>query len=430
MSNLKLIYVVIDGMGDLPIEDLGNKTPLEFAETPNMDFLASKGKLGLMYTVGRGIAPESHVAVISILGYDPHSYYIRRGPIEAYGAGLDVRDGYLALRCNFATLGPEGVIIDRRAGRDLTNEEAFELAQAINRMVRLESHPAEFEFKSTVNYRGALVIRGKIPLSDKISVMDPVYTSIAGIEVAKMSANMILRECVPLEDSETARVSADLVNEFVFKSHMVLDKHEVNRRREAGGKLKANAVIVRGAGNALPKLFNICEKYGVNFACLADMPVEKGVARLSGMHLIEVPFPSSDLAHDCLIRAEKLLSNLEKYNCFYIHIKGPDEPGHDGNSLLKAKMISIIDEFFFGRILPRIDLKDTVICVTADHSTPCKLRAHTDDPVPLLISGGKIESDRIEKFSEKECRRGSIGVLESGTMLMPLLIKAIKGKSI
>ncbi|MEM1556447.1 MAG: alkaline phosphatase family protein [Candidatus Bathyarchaeia archaeon] len=430
MSNLKLIYVVIDGMGDLPIEDLGNKTPLEFAETPNMDFLASKGKLGLMYTVGRGIAPESHVAVISILGYDPHSYYIRRGPIEAYGAGLDVRDGYLALRCNFATLGPKGVIIDRRAGRDLTNEEAFELAQAINRMVRLESHPAEFEFKSTVNYRGALVIRGKIPLSDKISVMDPVYTSIAGIEVAKMSANMILRECVPLEDSETARVSADLVNEFVFKSHMVLDKHEVNRRREARGKLKANAVIVRGAGNALPKLFNICEKYGVNFACLADMPVEKGVARLSGMHLIEVPFPSSDLAHDCLIRAEKLLSNLEKYNCFYIHIKGPDEPGHDGNSLLKAKMISMIDEFFFGRILPRIDLKDTVICVTADHSTPCKLRAHTDDPVPLLISGGKIESDGIEKFSEKECRRGSIGVLESGTMLMPLLIKAIKGKSI
>jgi len=431
VSRLKLLYVIIDGMGDLPAENLGNKTPLEFAETPNMDSLAGKGKLGLMYTVGRGIAPESHVAAISILGYDPHAHYIRRGPIEAYGAGLDVIDGDLALRCNFATLGPNGVIVDRRAGRNLTTEEAFELAQAINEMVKLESHPAEFKFKSTVGYRGVLVIRGKnLLLSDMISVMDPVYSRVAELEVAKSNTNMILRECIPLEDSESAKVSADLVNEFVFKSHRILEEHEVNKKREAEGKLKANAIIVRGAGNALPRFFNICEKYGVSFACLADMPVEKGVARLAGMHLIEVPPPSRDLEGDCLLRAKKLLDSLERFDCFYIHIKGPDEPGHDGNSLLKAKMIASIDNFFFGNILPKIDLKDTIICVTADHSTPCRARAHTDDPVPLLISGGKIKSDGIEKFSEKECRRGSLGILERGTMLMPLLMEALRGKSI
>ncbi|MEM1586772.1 MAG: alkaline phosphatase family protein [Candidatus Bathyarchaeia archaeon] len=431
MSSFKLIYVIIDGMGDLPIEELGNKTSLEYAETPNMDFLASRGKLGLMYTVGRGIAPESHIAAISILGYDPRSYYIRRGPIEVYGAGLEIANGDLALRCNFATIGPDRNIVDRRAGRNLTTEEASKLTEAINRSVNLELHPAEFKFKNTVGYRGVLVIRSKsLPLSDKISIMDPVYNRVAGLEVARSDTNMVLKECIPLEDSESARVSADLVNEFVLKSHMVLEEHEVNKRREAEGKLKANIIIVRGAGNALPKLFNICEKYGVNFACLADMPVEKGIARAAGMHLIEIPPPSGDLASDCLLRAEKLMSNLEKFDCFYIHIKGPDEPGHDGNCILKAEMIATIDKYFFGKILPKIDLKETIVCVTADHSTPCKLRAHSDDPVPLLISGGRIESDGIEKFSEKNCWRGSLGVLENGMTLMPLLMKALKGKNI
>lgn len=427
MSNPKLIYVVIDGMGDLPTRELSDKTPLEFAETPNMDFLASRGKLGIMYTVEPGIAPESHVAAISILGYNPHEYYIRRGPIEAYGAGLEVVDGDLALRCNFATLGPNGVIVDRRAGRNLTTEEASELAKAINESVRLESHPAEFKFKGTVGYRGVLVIRSKsIQLSDKISVMDPVYDRVAGLEVAKPGAEMILRKSVPLEDSESAKVSADLINEFVFKSHRVLDEHEVNKRREAEGKLKANIIIPRGAGNALPKFYNICEKYDVSFACLADMPVEKGVAKLAGISLIETPPPSGDSRADCLLRAKKLLNSLEKFDCFYIHIKGPDEPGHDGNCLLKAKIIETIDECFLGNIIPKIDLRNTIICVTADHSTPCKVRAHTDDPVPVLISGGKIKGDGIEKFSERECRRGSLGIIEKGMMLMPLLMKALK----
>ncbi|MEM2351923.1 MAG: phosphoglycerate mutase, partial [Thermoproteota archaeon] len=332
MSSLKLIYIVIDGMGDRPIGELRDRTPLEVAETPNMDFLASKGKLGLMYTVEPGIAPESHIAAISILGYNPYTHYIRRGPIEAYGASLKVMDGDLALRCNFATLAPNGVIIDRRAGRNLTTEEASNLAQAINENVKLESHPAEFIFKNTIGYRGVLVIRSKnIPLSDKISVMDPVYGGVAGLEVAKTDANLILRECVPLEDNESAKVSADLLNEFISKSHRILEEHEVNRRREIEGKLKANAIIARGAGNALPKFHNISEKYGTRFACLVDMPVEKGVANLVGMHLIEIPPPSGDLKADCLLRADKLLSILGKFDCFYIHIKGPDESGHDGD---------------------------------------------------------------------------------------------------
>lgn len=428
---MKLIYVVIDGMGDLPIEELGGKTPLEFAHTPNMDFLASRGKLGLMYTVGRGIAPESNVAAASILGYDPHKYVIERGPLEAIGADLEMKDGDLALRCNFATLGPNRLIIDRRVKRSLTTKEASELSNAINSQVKLESHPAEFKFKNTVDYRGVLVIKSSVaPLSSKISNTDPVYERVGGIEVVKAVEQMFLRDSIPLEDSEAAKISANLVNEFTWKSHNVLDEHEVNKRREAEGKLKANVILSRDPGVALPKLFNICERYGVRFACLADMPVEKGISKIAGMSVIDIPPPSGDMARDCIIRAEKLLEVLEDFDCFYIHIKGPDEPGHDGNFILKANTIAAIDEHFLGRILPKISLEDTVICITADHSTPCKVKAHTDDPVPLLISGGKIKSDGLKKFSERECRKGSLGILEKGTMLMPILMKEIGAKNL
>ncbi len=424
---MKLIYVVIDGMGDLPIRELGDRTPLEFAETPNMDFLASKGKLGLMYTVKKGVAPESDVAVISILGYDPYKYHVGRGPLEAYGAGLNMEDGDLALRCNFATLGRDRRIIDRRAGRDLTTGEASELAEAVNRLVKLESYPADFRFKNTIGHRGALVIRSRAgPLSGKISNVDPAYERVAGLGVAKTDVQMILGKCVPLDDSESARVSAILVNEFVQKSHEVLEKHEVNRKRAAEGKLKANVILTRDAGDRLPKFFDINEKYGVRFACLVDMPVERGIAKLAGMHPIELPPPSGDLLRDCQIRAEKLLDALDEFDCFYIHIKGPDEPGHDGNFMLKAEKIALIDKHFLGSVLPRINLEETIICITADHSTPCKLKAHSDDPVPLLISGGGVEGDGIGKFSEKECRRGSLGILERGTALMPILIETMK----
>jgi len=426
---LKLIYVVIDGLGDLPIEELGNETPLGFAETPNLDWLASKGKLGLMYTVGKGIAPESDIAVISILGYDPFKYHVGRGPIEAYGAGLSMKDGDLALRCNFATLGHNRRIIDRRVGRTLTTEEASRLSEAINQEVKLESFPAKFEFKNTFGHRAVLVIKSKdLPLSAEITNTDPAYERLKGMGVAKPEFEMILKKCVPLKDTAEAKRAAQLVNEFTEKSHEVLERHNVNKRREAEGKLKANVILSRDAGDKVPKFFSINERYGVKFVCLADMPVERGISRLAGMHLVDLPPPTKDVEADCKLRIRKLMEIFDSFDCFYIHIKGPDEPGHDGDFKRKAEVIRQVDKFFLGELLSRINLKETVICVTADHSTPCSLKAHSDDPVPLLIAGGNIKPDGIKKFSEKECKNGSLGILQHGTELIPLLIKTIKEK--
>ncbi len=426
---LKLIYVVIDGMGDLPNEELGNKTPLEAAETPNMDRLAEIGKTGLMYTVGRGIAPESDVAVTSILGYDPFQYHTGRGPIEALGSDLALREGDLALRCNFATLCHEDRIMDRRAGRDLTYEEASELCRAVNEGFELESHPADFEFKNTVGHRGVLVIRSRgKPFSSEISNTDPAYKRVEGIGVAEGRMELILKDSRPLDDTEEAKISADLVNEFIHKSHPILDRHKINLWRAVTGKLKANIILTRDAGNRIPGFFDIEERYGLSFACLADMPVERGIAELAGMHVVDLPPPSKDLAGDCTLRVEKLLRLLPSYDCFYVHIKGPDEPGHDGKAREKARLIATIDRSFFGKLLLQIGHEDFLFCVTADHSTPCDLGAHSDDPVPLLIAGGGVEGDDVHSFSEKNCVWGSLGTLERGTELMPMLMEIMKSR--
>jgi 2,3-bisphosphoglycerate-independent phosphoglycerate mutase len=428
-SALKLIFVVIDGMGDLPIHELGDKTPLEAARTPNMDSLAVNGKTGLMYSVRKGVAPESDVAVISLLGYDPFKYSTGRGIIEAVGAGLDVKDGDLALRCNFATLGEGNRIIDRRVKRTLATEEATELSKVANEKITLESCPSAFEFRNTLGHRAVLVFKGKERcLSSNITNSDPAYTVVNGIGVATPDVEMVLKESKPLDGTEEARNAANLVNEFIQKTHELWENDEVNVKRAAEGKLKANVVLTRDAGSRLPKFFNINERYGVRFAALADMHAEAGIARLAGMDSALLPPPTGDIEKDCEIRVKRLVELMPEYDCFYIHLKGPDEPGHDGNCQRKTKIISETDEHFFGKLLKQISLRDTLFCITADHATPCSLKVHSDTPVPVLISGGNINDDHINKFSERECQKGTLGVLDHGYELMPKLMELLKKK--
>jgi 2,3-bisphosphoglycerate-independent phosphoglycerate mutase len=424
---LKLLYIVIDGMGDLPLTELHNKTPLEAAKTPNLDALARKGKTGLMYSVRKGVAPESDVAVISLLGYDPFKYSTGRGIIEAVGAGITLKNGDLALRCNFATMGKGDEILDRRVARSLTTEEADELSKAANTEVKLTSHPATFDFRNTLGHRAVLVIKRKgKPLSGKISNTDPAYSIVNGLGVAEADPEMVIKKALPLEDTEAAQAAADLLNEFTQKTRALWENHPVNLCRAKAGKLKANAVLSRDAGSQLPNFFNINERYGVDFAALADMHAESGIAKLAGMEASLLPPPSGDLKKDCEIRVKRLLEAMPLHDCFYIHLKGPDEPGHDGNCRKKTDIISAIDKYFFGELLPQVNPKEVLFCVTADHATPCGLKVHSDTPVPLLISGGNVEDETVSKFCERECKKGSLGTLDYGYELMPKLMQLLK----
>jgi 2,3-bisphosphoglycerate-independent phosphoglycerate mutase len=421
----KILYIVLDGLGDLPIKELNNKTPLEAAFTPNLDRLAQKGKTGLVYPVGKNIAPESDIAVISLLGYDARKYYTGRGPLESFAEGLSVNDGDAAFRVNFATVEQDArTIKDRRVGRNLNTDEATALAKEINSKVTLSS--ATFEFKNTIGHRGVLVIRGmRSRLSGWITNTDPAYDREGVFGVAREKFENFVAEAMPMpgyEDSPEAREAALLLNEFTQKSHKVLDESLINKKRVSENKLPANVILSRDAGDRLPKFPSIDSLYNLKFGSFVQMPVEKGIALLTGMEIIDVPASTGHLDVDYPVWAKVALDSIEKYDGIYVHIKGPDEPAHDGDFQKKKEIIEAIDKFFFTGLLAKLEINNTIIAVTADHSTVCAIKAHSADPVPLLICGGSIRPDGSLSFSEKAAAFGSIGEL-SGRDIMPLLIK-------
>lgn len=423
----KILYIVLDGLGDAPVKDLNNKTPLDAALTPNMDRLAQKGITGLVYPVGEGIAPESDIAVISLLGYDAHKYYTGRGPLESFAEGLKVNDGDAAFRVNFATVAEDGKTIkDRRVGRNLTTDEATALSKEINSKVTLSS--ATFEFKNTIGHRGILVIRGmRSKLSGWITNTDPAYDREGVFGVAKEKFENFVAQSTPMpgyENSNEAKEAALLLNEFTQKSNKVLNDSAVNRKRVSENKMPGNIILSRDAGDHLPKFPPMEGLHnGLKFGSFVQMPVEKGIALLTGMDIIDVPESTGHLDVDYPVWAKVAIDSIKKYDGIYVHIKGPDEPAHDGDFKKKKEIIEAIDKYFFTSLLSKLDISNTIIAVTADHSTVCAIKAHSADPVPLLVSGGNVKPDGTLSFSEKAAKSGSIGKI-LGREIMPLLVKS------
>jgi 2,3-bisphosphoglycerate-independent phosphoglycerate mutase len=411
-----LLYVCLDGLADEPHPDLGDRTPLEAARTPVLDQLAARGRQGLVHTVGPDIAPESDIAVFAILGYDPAEQHPGRGVLEALGAGMEFRDGDLAHRVNFATADGDR-IVDRRVGRDLPSGDARALAEEVNGRLRLPD--ASFILRATSEHRGALVIRdGK--LSAAISNTDPAYAKRGTLGVALETFEDRVATSEPLEDTDEAVRAAELTNLFVRDSARILDAAETNRRRRAEGRLPANLLLTRDAGDHVPKLTPIKERFGPSWGCFVEMPVERGIAMVLGMG--EVPAPSAgDPAERYAAWARLAAEALGGYDALYIHIKGPDIPAHDGLFEEKRKIIEAIDESFFAEVLPVLDPAQVVIAVTADHATSCLRKAHTAHPVPLLVQGPGVPPDGTPTFGERAAAQGSVGTIR-GVDILPRLV--------
>ena len=412
-----ILFVVLDGVGDTPAKEYGNRTPLEAALTPSLDSLTEKGRMGMLYTVKRGIAPESDAGVFSLLSYDPSTLDLSRGVVEALGSGIEFHDGDLALRCNFATV-KEMEIVDRRAGRNLTTDEASELVAAINRDENLRAL-ADFELKATIGHRCALVFRGKgRQLSSAISNLDPAYERVGKLTIARTDVKLPapIPRCVALEQTEEARQSAELVNQFAIQAHNLLDNHPVNVARRKRGDPPGNFLLMRDAGSTRPKVETFQEKYDIRGVAVADMPVELGIAKVIGIDTRT--FPPDRSLEGYAERAKEANELLSSYRFVYVHLKGPDEPGHDGDFEGKKKTIEDIDRGFFSRLE---NLKNCVLCVTADHSTPCAAKGHTDDPVPILIISPKAKPDGSERFTEAYGKQGALGTINHGYEIMSML---------
>src|SRR5690348_11141821 len=280
-----IIMAVLDGASDRPTD---GKTPLKAASTPNLDTLTRRGALGSMYTVGKGIAPESDAGVFSLLGYDPLQIHLSRGVVEAIGAGVEFRDGDLALRAGFATV--DGAkLVDRRAGRNLSTEEARQLAQAVNGEVKMKNG-TRFQFEATVGHRAVVVFKANgNKFSSEISNFDPAYVRRGKISIAQPGAKEYdIPKCDSLDDSAEEIKCAALVNEFGFKARQVLDSHPVNQQRRTQGKKPANFILMRDAGTTKPTVQGFREKWGLKAAMIADLPAELGIGRLLGMEVREI----------------------------------------------------------------------------------------------------------------------------------------------
>jgi len=393
------VYVLLDGVGDLPHPELNGKTPLDSAKTPNLDIIAKNGVMGQVITVGKGIAPESDIAVFNMLGYKfQHADYAGRGVIEAIGIGIDFKDGDLALRGNFATLDKNKIIVDRRAGRKIEREDAIGIAKEIEEKITFSIPNTSVVVSPTIGHRVTVRIRteGKT-LSSQISNTDPAYTRVDGMGIAKAVGDyMKIEKCFALDKSQNSIISSTLVNEFTEQSLCIMEKSEINKKREKDNKKILNSILLRDAGNQYPDVEKINELYSMNFSCIVDMPVEIGIAKV-----LEMKAYNAGGLTDYEEKAKVAAKSMESQNAIYVHLKGPDEFGHDGDAIGKMKNIEEIDKRFFGTLLENIDTNKISIVVSADHSTPCINKGHSDDPVPIVVSGDTIEKRRFVEIHRK-----------------------------
>ena len=413
---------MLDGVGDLPHPDLMGKTPLDAASTPNLDRLTKNGRMGEVISVGKGIAPESDIAVFNMLGYKfKHNDYVGRGVVEAVGIGIDFKNGDLALRGNFATLDNNEVIIDRRAGRKIEKYDAESIAREIEEQVNFSDPNASVIVAPTIDHRLVIRIRSNESLSSNITNTDPAYQRVAGMGVAKAVTDFLkIEKCFPLDETSSSKLTANLVNEFTAQSLSIMKKSEVNQQRGKKGKKLLNSILLRDAGNKLPIVKPINDLYAMKFSCIVDMPVEIGISEILKMKT----YSAGGLA-DYEKKAYVAANALNEQNAIYVHLKGPDEFGHDGDSKGKKRNIEDIDRKFFGTLLDNIDTAKVVVIISADHSTPCIMKGHSDDPVPLLISGDVITNDDTQRYTEIEAKKGAMGLIE-GAQVVKTGINIIK----
>ena len=396
---MKGIFVILDGLGGLPNKKLDGKTPLEAASIPNLNFLATRGELGLMYPVKPGFIPESDESIVSIFGNKLINS--SRGQLEARGAGLELKRGDLALRVNFSTVDAGGNIKDRRTGRTLTSAEAESLAEALNE-IKL---PCKFDFVSTIQHRAVVVFRGGF--SDNFSGNDKTYIQGRSEEPDKISL------CRASDDDENTIYTVNLVNEFLRKAYDVLKKHPLNKLRKEKGLLPANYLLIRNPGIEKPKLKQYPKWVSANY-----MPLEIGFSNICGMKNFSFSYPKlkgldsyknlyNGLRKACKFSIKVLKRNYKKADYAYIHLKETDLPGHDNKPLVKKEMIEHIDRTFFAFLRRFCPPNKIQVVVTGDHSTPCKLKNHSADPVPVLWYN--LGVPREKKFNEEECQKGSLG---------------------
>lgn len=396
---MKFIILLGDGMSDISYSQLDNKSPLQYAATPNMDFMAQHGQVGLAHTVPVGLPPGSDVANLSVFGYDPRTCYTGRSPLEAISMGVVLGPDDVAFRMNLVTLKAHGSSIymqDFSAGH-ISTDEAKELVETLQK----ELGSAEIEFHAGVGYRHLMVWRGG---KDGMCATPP----------HDITGKAILSS-LPSGDG------ADMLNNIMNHAQMVLHDHQINVRRKEQGLMPANSVWLWGHGK-IPRIETYQEKYGLTGAVISAVDLIKGIGICAGLDIINVEGATGYIDTNYLGKGQAALDALENHDFVYVHVEAPDEASHAGNMQYKLQAIEDFDRQVVGTVLEGVKkYGDYVILCMPDHPTPVKLMTHTSDPVPFVIyRSGAGEGNGASSYDEAQAK--STGLLVDGHALVATML--------
>ena len=398
---MKYIVLLGDGMSDEKLPQLGDKTPLQAARTPHMDYMARRGKFGLVRTVPPGLPPGSDVANLSVFGYDPRSCYTGRSPLEAASMGVNLGSGDVAFRVNLVNLKPTGTTLimqDYSAGH-ISTEEARELIDDLQRQLGDD----EFQFFPGVGYRHLLVWRNG---RDKLTSTPP----------HDITGKSIL-DYFPRGDG------ADKLICLMNSSQMVMSRHPVNKQRMEEGKLPANSIWLWGHGRS-PRMETYKERFGLSGAVISAVDLIRGIGIYAGLDIIRVPGATGYIDTNYRGKAEAALTALQSHDYVYLHVEAPDEAAHGGNLEHKLKAIEDFDALVVGPVLEGMrQFGEYRILCTPDHPTPLRLMTHTSEPVPFIIYGGEErENPAVGGYDEDEALKTGLMLVE-GFRLMEMMMK-------
>ncbi len=397
---MKYIVLVGDGMADYPIKELGERTPLEAARTPNMDFIAQHGRLGRIKTIPDKMSPASDVANISILGYDPQKYYTGRGPLEAANLGIDLEDDDVAFRCNLITASAD-TLIDYSAGH-ISSKEAALLIKYIDQKLGTNT----INFYPGVSYRHLMLVkRGTDEHLEDLECRPP----------HDISGQSILKN-LPKGDS------AGLLIKLMQDSRGVLENHEINQIRIDLKENPANMIWLWGQGKK-PNMPTFMEKYGLAGSVISAVDLIKGLGKILGLEVVNVAGATGYYDTDYEGKAKAALKVLKDKDFVFVHVEAPDEAGHNGELREKITAIERFDQLVVGTILNAFkNRKNFRILVLPDHATPLALKTHTADIVPFGIFGKGCVAGSFSVYSEKEAEKSEL-YFEKGNELMEYFIK-------
>ncbi len=399
------ILVILDGLGDRPIGQFDQKTPLEAARTPHLDDLARRGVTGLIRPIRPWMPVGTQIGSALLMGLAPADVpNLSRGPVEAAGAGLSLDRSDVAIRCNFASLEPNGVafgIRDRRAGR--IDQGTVELAEALDNMSLFGG--VSVRFRASTQHRAVAQLIGD-QLSPNVSDTDP----------GDGNESLGVLPCRPLDhQDEDARRTAALVNEFVQKSHDILSDHPINFDRIGKGLMPANGLVTRGAGSPT-QLRNLISHLGLKACVISGDGTVRGLGSLFGFSSVRKHEFTATVDTDIEEKVGAALVAIEHNDLVFLHLKGTDVSAHDRDPVAKRDFL----EAFEATLEPLLE-RDLVFAVAGDHSTDSTTGRHTGDPVPAVIAAPGIRSDTVEAFGERPCLRGGLGHITATTYLTAIL---------